>query len=388
MAEKIDEPTRTGHSVETLSTPESTPTLEGMSRMERAELEALRAEIAAERMETRATIEALQAQLAPAHLKSQARHKVRDATVGKAQHMAHSAGYKAKNMGSSVWDTIKDNWVPTALIGAGAAWLAKSRQEGESRSRDYYYDPYFDDEFPDDQLRDYAGPSADMHHYYRGPAEEGGGGSGSRTGRAREKASRAASHARDKAGGFMEQAKEKISAAGERAGSMVHSGRSRTSESAGRMGHEARRLSRQAGYQTRRMKDESPLLMAGALFGIGAALGFLIPETRKENEWMGETRDELMERAKTRGKETLEQAREVAKETGRTAVETAKEEAGRKGMSPGSSSSTPTRDKEGEPEGLRRDVTGGDRVTGGHPGLGSSTSSATGPSVKKGDTVT
>jgi len=342
MAEKVDEPTRTGLSGETLSTHEATPTLENMSRAERVELEALRAEIAAERMETQATIEALQAQLTPAHLKSQARHKVREVTVGKAQHMAHSAGYKAKNMGSSVWDTLKDNWIPTALIGAGAAWLAKSHQEGESRSRDYYYDPYFDDEFPDDQLRDYAGPSADMHHYYGGPGEEGGGGSGSGIDRVRKKASRAASHARDKAGGFMEKAKEKVSSAGGQAGGMVHNARDRASDSAGQVGHEARRLSRQAGYQARRMKDENPLLMAGALFGIGAALGFLIPETRKEEEWMGETRDELMEKAKARGKETLEQAQEVAKETGRTAAETAKEEARNKGLTSGSSASGKT----------------------------------------------
>ncbi|MFW5639989.1 MAG: hypothetical protein ACOC0H_02355 [Thermodesulfobacteriota bacterium] len=381
MAEKKDETTRTGHSVETLSTPEETPTYKEMSPIERAELEALRAEIAAERMETRATIEALQAQLTPAHLKSQARKKVRKVTVGKAEHMAHSAGYKAKNMGSSAWDTLKDNWVPTALIGVGAAWLAKSHQGGGSRSEDVYYDPYFDDEFPDDQLRDYAGPSADMHHYYAGPAEEGGGG-GSRTGQAREKASRAASHARDKAGDMMAQTREKLSSAGEQAGGMVHNARERASESAGRMGHEARRLSRRAGDKTRRMKDDNPLMMAGALFGIGAALGFLIPETRKESEWMGETRDELVEKAKTRGKETLEQAKEAAKESGRTAAETAKEEARNKGLTSGSSAFGETHSGADE---LKSEVSTSAKV---HPSTGtkppvSSKPAPTGATIKK-----
>ncbi len=347
MVDRTDEPTRTGHAADTSATAGTSPTVKDMTPGERAELEALRAEIAAERMETRATLEAIQVQLTPAHLKSQAREKVRDVTVGKAQHMAHSAGYKAKHMGSSLWDTLKENWVPTALIGVGAAWLAKSSQEGESRSRDYYYDPYFDDEFPDDQLRDYAGPSADMHHYYAGPAEEVGG-AGSRTGQVRERASRAAGHARDKAGGMMSQARQKAVSAGEQAGSMVHHARERASESAGRLGHEARRRFRQTGHQTRRMKDENPLMTAGALFGIGAALGFLIPETRKEDEWMGHSRDEMLAQAKQRGRDTLERMEEVARETGKTAADTAREEAERKGLTSASATSPDTEAGSGE----------------------------------------
>lgn len=385
MVDKKDEPTRTGHAVDTSATAGTSPTVKEMTPGERAELEALRAEIAAERLETRATLESIQAQLTPAHLKSRAREKVRDVTVGKAQHMAHSTGHKAKHMGSSVWNTLKENWVPTALIGVGAAWLAKSGQEDAGRSRDYYYDPYFDDEFPDDQLRDYAGPSADMHHYYAGPAEEGGG-TGSRTGRVREKASRAAGHARDKAGGMISQARQKAASAGGHAGGKVRHARERASESAGRIGHEARRLSRQAGHQTRRMKDENPLMMAGALFGIGAALGFLIPETTKEDEWMGEARDGMLAQAKQRGRNTLERMEEVALETGKTAAETAREEAERKGLTSTSDTAPHTEADSGQSKGLGRDVTGGDRVTGGHPGLGSSTRPPTGPSEKKGDT--
>jgi hypothetical protein len=340
MAEKTDNLTRsgTGHDVEVRKIETTSPTIEDLDRTERAEVEHLRAEIAKDRMETEATLDAIQDRLTPAHLKEQAREKVREVTIGKAQNMAHTAGNRAKDAGYSMLDTLKDNIIPTAMIGVGLAWLVKNRKsEDEGHYGEYYADdPYLEEEYPEDQLRYYTGPAADMRTYYSESRESGQG----RTARhAREKASGAAERAREKAraageksGEMMDHAREKVSSVGERAGEAVGEARDRASEAASHAAHRTRELSRRARYKSRRMKDENPLIMAGALFAVGAALGFLIPETRKEQEWMGETRDELMDRAKERSRDTLERMEEVAKETGKTAKETAKEEAKRQGL--------------------------------------------------------
>ncbi len=331
MAEKTDH-------LEVGKTEKTSPTIQDLDRTERAEVEHLRAEIAKNRMETEATLDAIQSRLTPARLKEQAREKVREVTIGKAQNMAHTAGDKARDAGYSMLDTLKDNIVPTAMIGVGLAWLVKSHKSGDGgHYGEYYaYDPYLEEEYPEDQLRNYAGPAADMRTYY---SESRGSGGGRTAQHAREKASGAAERAREKAraageksGEMMSHTREKVGSAGEKAGEIAGDAWDRASDAAGHAAHRTRELSRSARNKSRRMKDENPLIMAGALFAVGAALGFLIPETRKEREWMGETRDELMHQAKERGRDTLERMEEVAKETGKTAKETAKEEAKRQGL--------------------------------------------------------
>ena len=340
MAEKTDHLTRseTGHGIEVRKTEKTSPTIQDLDRTQRAEVEHLRAEIAKDRMETEATLDAIQNRLTPAHLKEQAREKVRQVTIGKAQNMAHTAGDKAKDAGYSMLDTLKDNIVPTAMIGVGLAWLIKSNKSGDGGRYGEYdaYDPYLEEEYPEGPLRYYAGPAADMRTYYSESKGRGGGKTGHHV---REKASGAVERARERAraagersGEMMGHAREKVSSAGEKAGEVAGDARDRASEAARHAAHRTRELSRRARFTSRRMTDENPLMMAGALFAVGAALGFLIPETRKEREWMGETRDELMHQAKERGRETMERMEEVAKETGKTAKETAKEEAKRQGL--------------------------------------------------------
>ncbi len=289
-----------------------------MNPSERAEVEQLRRDIARDRMETQETLEALAARLAPEHLKDQAQDKIREVTVGKAKDMAHSAGSSAKHAGYSLIDKIKDNPLPAAMAGLGIAWLAKEVKD--NRSSEGYYEEYYLDPCTAEELRHYPGPSADMRAYYGIEAEaehrrsSGGSGIGQKarhgTHAAREKAGSAASHARESARN-----------AGERVRHATH-----------QAGHQTRHLSRQAQYKSRRALDENPLFVAGAMFALGAALGFLVPETRREDEWMGETRDELKARAESYGREKMEQAKEVAREAQHAATETAKEEAHRKGL--------------------------------------------------------
>lgn len=71
-----------------------------------------------------------------------------------------------------------------------------------------------------------------------------------------------------------------------------------------------------------RMLDEQPLVIAALGAAIGIALAVAIPGTRRENELLGETRDNLFDRVKSTA---LEQA-EVVKESAMRVAEVAKEE--------------------------------------------------------------
>jgi hypothetical protein len=56
---------------------------------------------------------------------------------------------------------------------------------------------------------------------------------------------------------------------------------------------------RRTGYDVRRFWEENPLIGAAGVLVLGAAVGALLPHTRKEDEIMGHARDELMEKAET-----------------------------------------------------------------------------------------
>ena len=49
---------------------------------------------------------------------------------------------------------------------------------------------------------------------------------------------------------------------------------------------------------------------------VGAAVGLSAPATETENEWLGDTRDTLVERAQEAAKDTVDQARQAVESVG------------------------------------------------------------------------
>lgn len=88
---------------------------------------------------------------------------------------------------------------------------------------------------------------------------------------------------------------------------------------------------------------EQPLVVGAIGLAVGAVLGALLPLTRRENELMGETRDQLLEQAKEKGQETLEQATETAKSVAAAAAEAAKSEAEKHSLTGGGADSDRSR---------------------------------------------
>lgn len=61
-----------------------------------------------------------------------------------------------------------------------------------------------------------------------------------------------------------------------------------------------------------RLLRRNPLMVGAAAMAVGAAVGLALPETERENEWMGEAREELFERAQDMARSTASQVRQAA----------------------------------------------------------------------------
>ncbi|MGB3633841.1 MAG: DUF3618 domain-containing protein [Rubrobacteraceae bacterium] len=236
------------------------------------ELEELRQELARTRAEMSETVYALQGRLNPQYVREQASSQAKDT---------------AKQAGSNVADTIKDNPIPAALAGAGLVglgWLiASGRDSGSQRGsrEDSGASNYYD------SRRSYYRSFNDEAEF-----EASSGGSGG------EKAQEAAGQAREKAGELGGQLQGRASQAGD----------------------EAREKAQRAKGGLQRTLQETPLALGALALGIGAAVGFAIPGTSKEDEMMGETRDNLVEQGKRSARETRERAQSAIEE-GRRAAE-------------------------------------------------------------------
>jgi hypothetical protein len=204
-----------------------------------------------------------------------------------------------------LWRIAREHPMPAAVIGLGLGWLLVESSKGDDR-RAADYGTYRAGYAGDYGYGRNSYASTDYDYGYD-ESEEGG-----RLSAAKDKVKDVAGSAKDAVGGAVGTAREKV---GDAAGW--------TKEHALDLGHrakgEARALKGKAKYQARRAKtglwqtlEENPLMVGAATLALGVIAGLAIPETEKENELMGETRDRLVEEVKEAGQQTLEKGKHVA----------------------------------------------------------------------------
>jgi hypothetical protein len=221
----------------------------------------IREEIAQTREDMSETIEAIQDRLSPSTVVANATERVKSATTEKVKQMANTAGNAADRvMHNSFVDTVRENPWPVALIGIGAAWLWMNGRSdsGQDRTRRYAYGD-------DDTERD----RYEIENDWR-----------TRTGPTRMRYG-SGEYAQDMRYG--ETSDDRSSTVGEYAD---------TARST------ARRTTRRAQNGFNRVLRDNPLALGAAATIVGAAIGMTLPETDVENEWMGQTRDGVVDRAK------------------------------------------------------------------------------------------
>jgi hypothetical protein len=150
---------------------------------------------------------------------------------------------------NTLWSRVNENAVPLAMIGGGLMWMMRSDGRGS--------------------------------HAY-GP--RAGGTYGARAGAT--------------AGHLTDRVRETASDLGEKASEMGESAM-----------HATRRVQEQARNRFDQMREEQPLLLGLASLALGAVVGGLIPTTRREEELLGETRDQVVEAAAEAARTKAEQAR-------------------------------------------------------------------------------
>ena len=281
---------------------------------------------------------------------------------------------------------VRDNPLALGVIGAGVAWLlmGKGVRRSASTVRERYQDWRQHDRQDDtqyerseyatsDQNQSYArryeerDPPRRMNLEEDRPMSQDGNGSGDygdfpgageasgEDGRARSYGTNEGSSdhsvlhdARDRVSGVASNVREKLHGTTEKASQAAHSAgrwttnRMHETQEAGQRalraarrgsrfaGHEGRRLARQGGDQLMTAMREQPLVVGAVIIAIGAAIGAALPSTRKEDELMGKTRDRLKEKAGEFGNDVVDRASHVAK----TAMQAADEKAGEVGLKP------------------------------------------------------
>lgn len=302
------------------------------------EVQQTRAQIEQTRAEMSTTIDAIQEKLSPQHIAQQAKDTVKEATVGKAQEMVsnaggaasdlvNNAGSSAKGFGSTMVETVKANPVPAALAGIGLGWLFMSGRKQSSESS--YSGNYSGQSGPG--IRGYN-PGRSGQYSYGTYQEQSGSPLGDRLAGAQDKIGGMAGQAQDKASNVAGQMQD---TAGQVAGQVQGT----AGQVAGQVQDTAGQLADTAQYGAQRAQgafqqalDANPLAVGLAAVAVGAAIGLSIPETDKENQLLGQTRDEVMQQAQQTVQEKAQQVQTVAQQAVGAAKDAAQQSADEQGL--------------------------------------------------------
>ena len=294
----------------------------------------IREEIEETRGEMSETIDAIQEKLKPRNIVANATDRLKSAATEGVREMADTARQTAQQAmdytrarSSGVVGTARQNPIPLALIGVGAAWLLTQRSRRGARSRD---------------ARDYGSYSSERP-WTRDEEPYGDEGHGGFMGRIRQNPVPAAlagvgltwlafsgsdrddmswdygrnpdDRWRDRPAGGIGSGPLGTSEAGGTAQNLSESASimaSRTREYASETADSMRRMARRRQNQLQRMVQENPLLVGAGALMLGAAFGMAVPETETENEWLGETRDTVVERAREMARDAAGQVQDAA----------------------------------------------------------------------------
>jgi ElaB/YqjD/DUF883 family membrane-anchored ribosome-binding protein len=266
--------------------------------------EQLRAEIEDTRAEMSQTINEIQERLSPDHLVDQAKEAVREATIGKVERVmervgesisgvtepalevAGRAGTAIKDAGSSVADSVWRNPIPVALIGLGVGMLVMRNFRGSS----------------------YSGSTSrrSLSQGARGDYSRGLIGdmdTGEMTGEYNRIGRSTSTTGTTGTGGTLNQVKETASNLANRSTHAISD-----------LGHKVQNSASAVTTRFERMMHENPLAVGAVAIAAGTAVGLVLPSTRLETEYIGETGERLVDKAQDVARGALDKVQDAAKQ--------------------------------------------------------------------------
>lgn len=250
------------------------------------------------RAEMSETLDAIGARFQPDYIKEQAKDAIRSS---------------ARDAGTTMLDTIKENPIPSLIAGLSIGWLIT---KGGNADRDRHYRAQYDEDYYRRYGRypEYSRAFGGRTGYETYRTGYDGGYDGGEDHPMKERMSNAAGQAREKASHLADRATDQVQD----------------------IADDARYYGRRAENWLERQMNESPLTMGAVALAAGALVGLAVPETRKEDEWLGRRSDQFKHQARDAAEEKLDQAKRVAevtleeaKEKAKDVAETAKDEAKR-----------------------------------------------------------
>ncbi len=289
----------------------------------------IRHEIEETRGEMSETIDAIQEKLKPGNIVANATDRVKSAATERVRDMADTASHTAqqamdytREQASGVVGSARQNPIPLALIGVGAAWLLSTQaRRSASYDRPRYARGYDEDDYLMDREWEERDDSGFMGKIRNNPIPTALAGIGlgwlAFSGGEREHDYRRYAAGRPAWRTADEETERWRTAGGERgtAANVTDSASqvaSRTKEYASETAQSMKRMARRRQNQVQRMAQESPLLVGAGALMLGAAFGLAIPETETENEWMGDTRDTMVDRARDMARDAANDVQEAA----------------------------------------------------------------------------
>lgn len=283
---------------------QNTDSVSGSSNEIRANIERTRAEMDD-------TFDALDQKLTPSQLLTEAWRYTKGGS---------SAG------ATKVWELAREHPLPATMIGVGIGWLLVERVRGTgttdftgSGGRRYGYTG---------QGASGYGRYAEDFDYDRSGYDEDLSGPLSAVkdaaGNAVDTVKDAASSAREKVGELTDTVKGKASDLSDKASELTDQAKEKAAQLTGKAKQQTRRA--KSGFL--QMLEENPLAVGAAILTVGAIVGFSIPSTDKEDELLGEKRDQFLDTVKETGQEVLEKGKHIAEH----ALDTVKHEAEAQGL--------------------------------------------------------
>lgn len=287
---------------------------------------AIRAEIDDTRARMSDTLDALGERLNPHVLKERAKETIREATIGRVEHMARNAADRVNETGRSIADTIRENPIPAAMAGIALGWLfwngrqsasvrnGGSRRynslrgyqgyEGYERERPLGEGEYNSDSEPGviERVRERAGELASTVKEKAGEL----------TDRVTDRAKDVAGKVSEKAHNVADRATEKAHVVADRVTEKAHNVKDRVTEKAQDVAGTVADRSRRGARRVEDMYYENPLAVGAITLAAGFAIAMGAPPTRTETELVGEKRDKLVDKVKEVALDKTEKAQHVA----------------------------------------------------------------------------
>jgi len=251
-----------------------------------------------------------QAREAIQDITGQAKAALRDATIGKVEDMARTASDTAGGWRQSVFETIKANPMPAALMGVGLGWMLLNRPSGGATtpgSASTY--GYAMQRYPRGAYNTpgYGAPSFG--------SESDSGGVGGAASAAQETIGRVVDQTQQTAGEAMQQVQST-------AGQVVD----QAQEAGGQVVEQVQQQASRAQGFLERQLQENPLLVGAVALAVGGVLAGTVPSTSREDHMLGATRDRVMGSAKELSQDAMQKVGRVVDEAQSAAAREAKQQ--------------------------------------------------------------